>query len=322
MCRSPRMSSSSISSGSVALAGRLELAAVLAQLRRDVLHAEPLVDLLLGGAGVRTSPVSSSAMPYSLTCRPRLTASVRSASLWLARAGEVLEQVAERLLRARSAGRPAGRCGSPPWRPPRRRCCTVVDQRRARRSASTSAAGSLDGGDDVEVLARVGQPPRAARQLDADRRPGARAAPRPAPRRPRAPSRAACAALGGRRRRRRAPRSTFSSALAPKPGTSFSRPCSAAAAQLVERRDAELVVEQLARRFGPRPGDAGDLDQARRDARLQLVGGGDRAGLEQRVDLLRDRLARRPASSVDAALLAPAPRPTRRASRIALAALR
>ena len=27
-------------------------------------------------------PVSSSAMPYSLTCRPRLTAAVRSASLW------------------------------------------------------------------------------------------------------------------------------------------------------------------------------------------------------------------------------------------------
>ena len=45
------------------------------------------------------SPLSSSATPYSLTCRPRRTASVRSASLCLPGAREVLEQVAEGLLR-------------------------------------------------------------------------------------------------------------------------------------------------------------------------------------------------------------------------------
>ena len=46
------MSSSSTSVGQPALARGLELAAVLAQLGRDELHPEPLVDLLLGREGL------------------------------------------------------------------------------------------------------------------------------------------------------------------------------------------------------------------------------------------------------------------------------
>ena len=49
------MSSSSIRSGSLPFARGLELAAVLAQLGRDPLHAEQLVDLLLGRARVRVA---------------------------------------------------------------------------------------------------------------------------------------------------------------------------------------------------------------------------------------------------------------------------
>ena len=92
------MSPSSIRSGSSPRAGRLQLAAVLAQLRRDELHAEPLVDLLLGrvGVGLAARVVGD---PVLAHVQPALTASVRSASLCLPEPGEVLQQVAERLLR-------------------------------------------------------------------------------------------------------------------------------------------------------------------------------------------------------------------------------
>ena len=61
-------------------------------------------------------------------------------------------------------------------------------------------------------------------------------------------------------------------------------------AQVVERGDAELLVEQP-RALGPEPGNPRDRDEAGRYALLELVGGGNRARLEQRIDLLGDRLA-------------------------------
>ena len=81
-CRSPRRSPTrSTSAGSVAAARRLELAGVLAQLGRDVLVAEELVELLLGAGGVRSRPSRPSVTPYSEIESPRRTASSRSATL-------------------------------------------------------------------------------------------------------------------------------------------------------------------------------------------------------------------------------------------------
>jgi len=54
---------------------RLDLAAVLAQLRRDPRQAQRLVDLLLGGAATVLRPANS---PYSFSFSPRSMASVRS----------------------------------------------------------------------------------------------------------------------------------------------------------------------------------------------------------------------------------------------------
>jgi hypothetical protein len=62
------------------------------------------------------------------------------------------------------------------------------------------------------------------------------------------------------------------------------------AVEIVERLDTERLV-QLACALRPEPGNASDLDQARGDPLLQLLGGRDPARLEQGVDLLGDRLA-------------------------------
>jgi hypothetical protein len=61
-------------------------------------------------------------------------------------------------------------------------------------------------------------------------------------------------------------------------------------AQLVEAGDVELVVE-LAHGLCPEPRDSGDLDQRGGELRLQLRGGGDLAGLDERDDLLLERVA-------------------------------
>src|SRR5581483_3925727 len=61
-------------------------------------------------------------------------------------------------------------------------------------------------------------------------------------------------------------------------------------AQVLEARDPELVVE-AARRPGAEAGDPRHLDQRRRELPLQLLGGGDRARLQQGQDLLLERLA-------------------------------
>jgi hypothetical protein len=60
--------------------------------------------------------------------------------------------------------------------------------------------------------------------------------------------------------------------------------------QVLHRGDFELL-EEAPGRFRADAGDAGDLDQGRRELRLQLHGGGDLTGLDQRVDLFRQRLA-------------------------------
>ena len=62
--------------------------------------------------------------------------------------------------------------------------------------------------------------------------------------------------------------------------------------QLGEVLDAELVVEP-AGRLRAQARHPGHLDQGRRELRLQLVRRGDAPGLDQRVDLLRERLADR-----------------------------
>ena len=60
--------------------------------------------------------------------------------------------------------------------------------------------------------------------------------------------------------------------------------------QLLEVRDLQFVPEQ-ARGFRADPGDPRHLDQGRREFRLQLQRRRDLAGLEQGVDLFRQRLA-------------------------------
>ena len=66
----------------LAAARRLELARVLAQLRRDERVAEMLVQLLLVARREDLAASRPSWTPYSETESPRLTAASRSATLW------------------------------------------------------------------------------------------------------------------------------------------------------------------------------------------------------------------------------------------------
>ena len=67
-------------------------------------------------------------------------------------------------------------------------------------------------------------------------------------------------------------------------------PVSAALSQVVDRLDAELRVD-LPDGLGSEPGDAQQLDQARRDLRAEAVVVGHVAGRRQLLDLVADRLA-------------------------------
>ena len=310
-CRRP-----STSSGSFALARRLQLAAALAQLGLDVGVAEALVDLLLGRAELDLAALDlgDPVLGDGEAARHRLLAQLHVVRLG---AGEVLEQVAEGLrgddpqvdrdpvvglrphaVRARVPGRGDQRAGG-----------EVLGQRR----------GLLGGRDQVDVLAGLGPAPHRARHLDpvgggmlAQRR-------APAPRRSAAPSRAAPA---------RTPRSGSPSRSSA--ASTFSSDLRAEALQLadalrlrrrlqvLQRGDAELV-EEAPRGLRPHPRHPRHLDQGRRELRLQLHRGGDLAGLQQRVDLFRQRLA-------DAGDLGRPPAAARSAtetglSRIALAAV-
>ena len=284
---SPRMSSSSTSSGSLRVARGLELAAVLAQLRRDPVHAEQLVDLLLGRARVRRlRRVVGDAVLRDVEAALDRRGAQRL--VVLLRPGQVLEQVAEVLGRddpqvdADAVVRDRARAGLPgrarlgdqrqraervrqrprrrtPWRPGRCPCTCPSSASRCRRS-------------------RPG------------RRRAARAGRRAAPPRSAAPSTAAASASGARPRRRRA-----RAGCSPRPSArsrwSSRRRCSSAACFSSSRDAIPISSKSLRARFGPEARQAGDLDEAGRVLRLQLLRRRDRPGVEQRVQLLLDRLA-------------------------------
>ena len=163
-CRSPRMSSSVTSSRQRRRRRRLELAAALAQLGRDPRQAEPRVDLLLGRAAHRLArlvvedPVLGDVQP---------AADRRLAQLHVVRlgAGEVLQHVAELVglddLEVDLHPR-VGRTRAP-FSPDDSTDSTSGSSA----SAAASAAGSSRGGDDVEVLDRVGAAAQRAGELDA-----------------------------------------------------------------------------------------------------------------------------------------------------------
>ena len=252
MCRSPRMSLELDQLGQLALARRLELAAVLAQLGRDPLHPEQLVDLLLGGARVRWSPSRRRRSPYSLTWRPRRTASVRSASLCLpepVKCWSRLPNVSSGTIR-RSTGRPEWVIALAPAAP---EDCDLVDQRqlaerRRRAPPDRSRWPRCRGPCRSRPCAARCRPARRAIAAGCSRSAATSSSPiasafessMRALGRPSAPAASAA--------------STFSSALAPKPVTSLQPLLLGGLAQIVERLDAELVVAACARASGPRPG--------------------------------------------------------------------
>ena len=189
------------------------------------------------------SPLSSSAMPYSLTCSPRLTAAVRSASLCLPEPVKCWSRL-PKPPPARCAGRRAARCGSRALAPaspgvpaPRRSAASApkrLDQRRrvARRR------------HDVEVLARVGHAPGAPGQLDpiggrvlAQRRDSSSPTASAFESSMRALALPSAPAASAAR--------TFSSALAPKPGHVLEAPVLGAALRRSSSDSTpELLVEQ------------------------------------------------------------------------------
>ena len=297
LCRSPRMSArldQRRQAGAAVQRAASQLAAVLAQLRLDVGEAEQLVHLLLARARARPA-VASSSTPYSETCSPRRTAAFAQRRVVRARAGEVLQQVAElrglgdaqvdahARVRARPRARRAGRADALDLLQPGE---ALRERRRAGRD-----------GDQVEVLDAVGPPARRAGQLhvraraallaqagderlaDLDR-PGQQQARR-----------------GPVRRRRRLERRQHAVLeLRAQPLHVRRRCAQRRLAQRLERVDAELRVQQP-RALGAEAGQAGDRDQAGRELRAQLLRGRDRA-----------RLAAAPGSSPAASRRSPAAR--------------
>ena len=270
----------------LALAGCGQLAAVLAQLGRDPLHAEPLVDLLLGRAGDRLPAlvVGDAVLAHVQAALDRR----RAQRLVVApRAREVLEQVAERLLRhdaqvdrepdvrQRAGARLAGGGDR-------------VD--RGRRAERLHQRGRVaGGGDDVEILDVVGPAAGAAGQLDGDHgRVLAQRGDQLVADLERLGQHHAHLGVAVRAGCQRGDDVLLG--LLAEAGDVGQPALLGRLAQLVERRHAEVLVEQPGP-LRPEPWDPGDLDQAGGDARLELVCRGDRAGLEQGVDLLGDRLA-------------------------------
>ena len=273
----------------LALARRLQLAAALAQLRLDVGVAEALVDLSSVSQS-STSPLSTSVIPCSETERPRATASSRSCDVVGLGAGEVLEQVAEgvrgddpQVDRDRRCGSGRGRRWGPAlpaaaisgWAA---RCSAsavgssavairsmslqVSAQRRTEPATSTRLAAGCSRSAAASSSA-IG------RTVESSRRPGPS---------PGSPSRSSAAR-------------TFSSTFGPRPFelADLARPRPPPCRSSSDG-DSELVVEP-SRGLRPQPRDPRHLDQGRRELRLQLHRGRDLAGLQQRVDLFRQRLA-------------------------------
>ena len=172
------------------LARRLQLAAALAQLRLDVVVAEPLVDLLLGLAkgDLVALGVGDAVLGDREAALHRVLAQLHVVGLG---AGEVLEQVAEgggrddpQVDRDAVVGLGADAVVA--------RFAGGGDQRVAGEVLGERLR-LVGGGDQVDVLAGLGPAAGRARDLDPVRRRGARAAPRRAPRRSAARSRAAAA---------------------------------------------------------------------------------------------------------------------------------
>ena len=238
--------------GQLAFARRLQLAAALAQLRLDVGVAEPLVDLAPRVSQSSTSPLSVSVMPCSETERPRADRLFAQLHVVGLGAGEVLQQVAEGGGRRRSAGRPRRRCGSGRGRRWGRACRRrrSAGGRRGARRARSAPRRWRSGRCPCRSRPSAGP----SRRPRPGWRPGARAAPPPAPRRSASPSRAA-AGRGPRRARRaaRARRGCSPRPSAPRPLTS--RIFSPSAAAL--RSSIEAISSSSKRRravFGPTPG--------------------------------------------------------------------
>ena len=214
--RSPRTSPSSTSSRQLAGARRLQLAAVLAQLRLDVGVAEPLVDLLLALAERHLAAlgVGDAVLGDREAAADRVFAQRHVVGLG---AGEVLQQVAE-----------GGRRHDP----------QVDRDAVVGLGADAVGAGGAGGGDQRvggEVLGEQRPAPRRwrsgrcpcrsrpsagpSRRPRPGWRPGARAAPPPAPRRSAAPWRAAAGPAASPALAAAAPAaaSTFSSTFGPRP---------------------------------------------------------------------------------------------------------
>ncbi len=299
LCRSPRMSPSSISRGSAssppaAPAAALEvgerggqLAAVLAQLGLDVGEAEQLVELLLARARARAADRvvehavlrHVQAAPHDHLAQRRVVAS---------RAGEVLQQVAElRRLgdpQVDARARVRARASRRPCRPSRRaRSAAAAEALRERRRACRD-------GDQVDVLDAVGPPARRA----GDEYLRARAAQLGEPRRERlaelerlrqqhARGRALARALLERREH-------VLLELRPEPADRADPLRERRLAQLLRRVDAELRMQQP-RALGAEARQARDATKPGGNFARRLLGGRDRARLEQREDLLFERRA-------------------------------
>ena len=150
------------------------------------------------------------------------------------------------------------------WRPPARPSPPARRSAGARRARSASAAGSVAVAIRSMSLQVSAQRRAEPATLDLVRTPGARAAPRPAPRRPAAPCESSSAA--GRallaeplERREHVLLDLRAEALHAR----GSAPPRRGLAQVLERGDAELVVEP-AGRLRAEPGDPRHLDQRRR----------------------------------------------------------
>jgi hypothetical protein len=260
----------------------LQLATVLAQLRRDVLHAEQLVHLLLGGARVRGALVHD---PVLGDVEAALHGGGPERLVVLPRAREVLQQVAEVL----------GRHDPEVDRQPvvghgaHARCALALhlaDQGQLRERLR-ERVGIGARGHDVEVLAALGPAPRGAGHLHAVGR--------------RVLLDGGHERVGDRKRlREEQPLFVLNARLERELDVLLGLRAEAwhvaqlllvdRALEVVERSHAE-DVEQLAGLLRSEARQARDLDEAGRVLRLQLLRRGDLAGVEQRVQLLLERLA-------------------------------
>ena len=255
---------------------------------RDVLHPEPLVDLLLGGAG-RGARSASSATRTRSRAAPAAPPAVRSASLCLpepVKCWSRFPNASSGTIR-RSTGDAGVRHGPRARRRRRtapRRSRGSAEKARRQRPASSAVAPRGRGPCRSSAMRRA--LPASSTRV----RRGGRAAPPPA-RPPTASAwdrmcrgRAAVAPAASAAR-------TFSSALAPKPGTSRSaarprRPrCSSSS------ESTPSVSYSWRARFGPRPGRRVISTRPAGNFAFSLSAAGIEPRLEQRVDLLGDRLA-------------------------------